>query len=122
MAAKETSEHMKEKLMKRNKVSKKIALLVPTMHAQLCFNTLAKTDILYHLEFLDALTQFHENLRLSFYTKIFENNVADSINWENHNAKFYSSKRNFSWVNLLLPTLLITLILVFLGAINLRKV
>lgn len=121
MAAKETSLLMKEKLMKRDNVSKQIALFVPTMHAQLSFNTLARTDILYHLEFLDALTQFHENLRLSFYTKIFENNLADSIDWENHNAKFYSSKRNFSWVNLLLPTLLITLILVFLGAINLRK-
>lgn len=121
LAAKETSTEMKEKIMMRNTVSENIALFVPTMHAQLSFNSLAGTDMLNHLDFLNALTEFHENLRLGFYTKIFDKKKADAVNWNNHEAKFYTSKRNFSWVHLLLPTLLITIIIGFLGTLNVRK-
>ena len=121
LAAKETSAEMKEKIMMRNTVSENIALFVPTMHAQLSFNSLAGTDMLNHLDFLNALTEFHENLRLGFYTKIFDMKKADAVNWNNHEAKFYTSKRNFSWVHLLLPTLIITIIIGFLGILNVRK-
>lgn len=121
LAANETSAEMKEKIMLRNTVSKKVALCVPTMHAQLSFNNLAGTDMLSHLDFLDALTEFHEDLRLGFYTKIFDNNPADSVDWSNHEAKFYNSKRDFSWVYLMLPTLLITIIIAVLGTLNVRK-
>ncbi|BAO77332.1 hypothetical protein WPG_3102 [Winogradskyella sp. PG-2] len=86
---------MKEKIMMRNTVSKNVALFVPTMHSQLSFNNLAGTDMLNHLDFLDALTEFHENLRLGFYTKIFDNDTAEAVDWTYHEAKFYTSKRNF---------------------------
>ena len=121
LAAKETSAEMKEKIMMRNTVSENVARFVPTMHAQLSFNNLAGTDMLNHLNFLDALTEFHENLRLSFYTKIFDNKKADTVDWKNQQAKFYTSKRKFSWAYLLLPTLLITLIIGVLGTLNVRK-
>ena len=45
--AKETSLLMKEKLMKRDNMSKQIAFFVPTMHAQLSFNTLAWTNHMF---------------------------------------------------------------------------
>ncbi|AUP77314.1 DUF3526 domain-containing protein [Flavivirga eckloniae] len=121
LEAKETSTEMMEKIMMRNTVSEKVALFVPTMHTQLSFNNLASTDMISHLDFLKALTEFHENLRLSFYTKIFENNPANVIDWENHEAKFYSPKRDFSWMHLMLPTLLITLTIAVFGLFNLRK-
>ncbi len=121
LAAKETSTEMTEKILLRNKVSEKVALFVPTMHAQLSFNSLAGTDMLSHLNFLNTLTEFHRDLRLNFYPKIFDNNTADSIDWTNHEAKFDTIERNFNWVHLMLPTVLITLLVGALGVMNLRK-
>jgi len=121
LAAKETGEEMMEKIMMRNTVSENVALFVPTMHAQLSFNNLAGTDMISHLDFLKALTEFHEGLRLDFYTKIFDLKTGDAIDWKNYKAKFYTSKRDFSWFYLLTPTLLITLIIGTVGFLNLRK-
>lgn len=121
LAAKETSTDMTEKVMLRNTVSEKVALFVPTMHAQLSFNTLAGTDMVSHLGFLEALTAFHERLRVDFYPKIFENAAADSIDWANHEAKFHTIKSEFDWFYLMLPTALITVFIGVLGMLNLRK-
>ena len=121
LAAKETSAEMTEKIMLRNSISENVALFVPTMHAQLSFNTLANTDMISHLNFLEALTEFHKNLRLGFYTKIFDNKTADSVIWANHKAKFYTLKRDFNWFYVLLPTAFITLIIGVFGVLNLRK-
>lgn len=92
------------------------------MHAQLSFNTLAGTDMVSHLNFLNALTEFHKNLRLGFYTNIFDNATADAIDWANYEAKFYTIKRDFNWVYVLLPTLLITIIIGVFAILNLRRV
>ena len=121
LESKETSAEMMQKIRQRSNFSKKVALFVPTMHAQLSFNNLAGTDMINHLDFLKSLTNFHENLRLGFYTKIFDNDAADTIDWTGHEAKFHSSKANFKWMTLLLPTLIITLLIGFLATVNLRK-
>jgi len=75
-----------------------------------------------HLNYLDALTRFHKSLREGFYTKIFDTKTAKSVNWENHEAKFYEVNQKVNWTYIILPTLLITLLIIFLGAINLRKI
>ena len=121
LAAQETSHEMMDKVMLRNVISEKAALFVPTMHAQLSFNRLAGTDMLSHVDFLKALSAFHESLRLSFYQKIFDGNAAGSINWKKYDAKFYTSKNQVNWLYHLLPTLLITIIIWVLALINLRK-
>ncbi|MDO6516707.1 DUF3526 domain-containing protein [Zobellia uliginosa] len=121
MAAGETSKEMTEKVMLRNTVSEKVALFVPTMHAQLSFNTLAGTDMVGHLGFLKKLTEFHEDLRLDFYPKIFGDKSADRVDWKNYKVKFYTLEREVDWTYLMLPTLLITLIIGGFGVLNLRK-
>jgi len=121
LAAENTSKEMREKVILRNTISEKVALFIPTMHAQLSFNSLAGTDMISHLGFLKGLTEFHEELRLNFYQKVFENNPADSVDWENHGAKFYKMDLNFNWVRLLLPTLLMASIIGILALLNLRK-
>ncbi len=121
LAAKETSTEMVEKVKLRNVISEKIALFVPTMHAQLSFNSLAGTDMVSHLNFLKALTQFHERLRVDFYPRIFDKNPSDSVDWSNHKAKFYTLKNNFSWIYIMLPTILITMLITVFGLFNLRK-
>lgn len=121
LAARETSAEMMEKVMLRNKVSEKVALFVPTMHAQLSFNNLAGTDMISHLDFLKSLTEFHTNLREGFYTKIFDERSADSVDWNKYQVTYYTAKRDIDWGYLTLPTLLITIILGGLGAYKLRK-
>ncbi|SHI83848.1 ABC-2 type transport system permease protein [Pseudozobellia thermophila] len=74
-----------------------------------------------HLGFLKELGKFHENLRLGFYTKIFENKPADSVDWSKYKVAYYTAKRDIDWGYLVLPTLLITLVLGGLGAYKLRK-
>jgi len=121
LAAKETTLVMRQKILKRYTISEKIALFVPTMHAQLSFNHLANTDLLSYFNFLKTLTKFHERLRLEFYPKIFNNAPANKINWKNYQTKFYSSNHPFNWVWEIVPTGIITLVIGILGHMNLRK-
>ncbi|MEX0273533.1 MAG: DUF3526 domain-containing protein [Flavobacteriaceae bacterium] len=116
-----TSVEMADKILMRNKVSEQVALFVPTMHAQLNFNKLAGTDMIGHMDFLEALTHYHTNLRLGFYPKIFDEVSADVIDWEKYQAKYFELKRDFSWLSLLLPTVTITLLIGIFGILNLRK-
>ncbi len=118
----DTSLEMTEKILMRNKVSEQVALFVPTMHAQLSFNKLAGTDMLSHLDFLDALTDFHSNLRLGFYPQIFDEQSADVIDWKKHQAKYHETNRDFSWILVLLPTFIITLLIGSIGILNLKRV
>jgi ABC-2 type transport system permease protein len=118
---KDTSAEMTEKIMLRNTVSEKIALFVPTMHVQLSFNTLASTDMVSHLGFLKALTEFHKNLREGFYNSIFDNKSSDSVGLENYEAKFYESELHIDWLRLILPILLFTVLIAIFSLVNLRK-
>ncbi|WP_035336901.1 DUF3526 domain-containing protein [Dokdonia sp. PRO95] len=122
LTAQETSEEMTEKLTMRNNVSRKIANFVPTMHAQLSFNKLAGTDMNSHLDFLKELTRFHENLRLGFYTKIFDKESVDAVQWDNHQAKFYKQSHTFNWLYLIFPTVLISFIISTISIYNFRKI
>lgn len=121
LTAKETSAEMTEKIMLRTTVSSEIAKYIPTMHIQLSLNKLAGTDMESHLNYLQALTRFHESLRLGFYKKIFDEDSVASVHWDNYQAKFYIPERNLNWVSLLIPTLLITLIISILSVFNFRK-
>jgi ABC-2 type transport system permease protein len=122
VSAKNTTNEMMEKVMLRNTISEKIALFVPTIHAQLSLNNLAGTDMMSHFEFLTALKKFHEHLRLEFYNKIFDNMPANVIDWNTHEAKFYNSKpNNFRWMYSMSPTIFRTLTICFLGGLNLRR-
>lgn len=122
LESKETSLEMKEKILMRNKVSEKAALLVPTLHAQLSFNKLAGTDMVGHLDFLDALTEFHERLRLGFYTFIFEEQPANVIDWSKYEPEYFKQNRSFSWSLLLLPTFILSLVLGSIGVLKLKRI
>ena len=121
LEAHNTSTKMTDKILMRNKISEQVAFFVPTIHAELSFNKLAGTDMISHLNFLDALTNFHNELRLQFYPKIFDNISAKSINWEDYHIKYFESKRNFNWFSILLPTVVITLLFGILGIQNLKR-
>ncbi|MDO6490454.1 MULTISPECIES: DUF3526 domain-containing protein [unclassified Cellulophaga] len=119
--ARETSIEMKEKLILRDKVSKNIALFIPTMYTQLSFNKIASTDMVSHLHFLDKLSEYHSNLRLGFYSKIFDKNSAETVNWKNYNSKFTKMSSKINWRTLFIPTLIFIILLTVISYFNLKK-
>jgi len=121
LESKESSKEMQDKILLRDKINKTVALLVPTMHAQLSFNKLANTNMISHLDFINALTKFHEKLRLDFYPDIFDQKSADSIDWTQYQAKFYKPNRNFNWFEILLPTFLMTILMGTIAIIKLKQ-
>ena len=117
----EQSKDFTKKLKQRINASKRISYLLPTLHLQLQFNKLVKSDLECHLHFLEAVTTYHENIRLYFYPKIFENKPSTSENWDKWKIKYYEEDPSVSWSQLLLPLLVFTTLWTELGAWKLRK-
>lgn len=118
----ESSKVMKKKIKLREKVSEAISLAIPTMHAQLTFNQIAQSDLNNHLLFLDHLDKYHEELRLYFYPKIFENYPVKNENWKEFKPKYASIVHTINWANSILPLVLITIIISLISFFNLRKI
>ena len=53
-----------------------------------------------------TLRSEHENVELYGFE-----DLADSVSWEKHAAKFYQTESNFNWIRLLLPTVLTVLLI-----------
>lgn len=121
MESNATSQEMKAKIEERNAISQGVALFVPTMHAQLSFNKLSGTDMIGHMQFLEALTDFHGKLREGFYPKIFDDSTAETVDWQKYQAKYVAIKEGFNWWLLLLPTTIITIVITCIGLLNLKK-
>ncbi|WP_408648499.1 DUF3526 domain-containing protein [Tenacibaculum pacificus] len=43
-------------------------------------NTIANTSLTHQVKFLNTTTEFHKNMRLQFYPKIFENRDTGTVN------------------------------------------
>lgn len=111
--AQEESKAMRSKLLQREQASRNIAWIIPTMHLQLAFNNLAGTGSSDHLDFLDQTTAFHEQTRLYFYPKIFENAPVLEENWGRFKPEFMVKNRSVNWLNLLLPVICCSLVISF---------
>lgn len=119
--SREQSEAMREKIMQREQASRTVALFVPTMHAQLLFNDIARSSLGNHMEFLDQTHEFHEKMRLYFYPKIFKNASVEAENWAEFRPEYFSERTHVSWAAMVLPLLLIATILSVISVFNLRK-
>jgi hypothetical protein len=84
----------------------RIARFIPSLHVQLQLNNLAKSDMKNHLRFLDAATSFHEETRLHFYPKIFENRPSTSEDWSQWKQASFQDHTSVTWVQLALPLVL----------------
>ena len=98
-------EAMDAKLKSREKTSRVLASFIPNMHLQLSFNDLAGTSSKQHIEFLNATEAFHEELRLFFYPRIFEQQKANTINWAQFDPRMHQSIRSLSGYNAIAPLL-----------------
>lgn len=109
--AQEESKAMRSKLLQREQASRNIAWIIPTMHVQLAFNNLAGTGSSDHLDFLDQTTAFHEQTRLYFYPKIFENTSVVEENWGRFKPEFMVKNYSVNWLSLLLPVICCALLI-----------
>ena len=88
--SREESEAMRHKMLQRQQMSKQMAQFFPSMHTLLAFNELAETSLSHHMDFLEALNDFHENTRLYFYPKVFSESASDEVDWEQFKPEFYT--------------------------------
>lgn len=109
------SKELRDKLLLREKVSNRIAMVLPVLHTQLRLNSLAGSDLGNHLLFLDSTQRFHEKLRLFFYPRIIEERAADNINWKSFTVEYFSYSQRVSWTQLMLPLIIFSGILFWLG-------
>lgn len=73
-------EALYNKIKKREELSKNIAQFLPALQLQLSMNEIAKTSLTNHINFLDATTRLHENIRLDIYPSVFEEKKRVKLN------------------------------------------
>lgn len=115
------SRDLESKLEQRNQSSQQIAQFIPTLHAQMQLNEIARADLGNQLLFLKETKQFHEKLRLHFYPKIFDDEAVNKQKWDNFKVETFSDKSKINLKKTFLPLVLFNFILLFLGWLNFRR-
>lgn len=115
------SKSMQEKIMQRENASRSFAVAIPTMHTQLLFNDLARTSLRDYMHLLDRTNKFHEQLRLYFYPKIFENASVKSEDWQKFKPEYIPRENDLDWAMAIIPLLILTAIISLAAAINLKR-
>ncbi|MFK8008028.1 MAG: DUF3526 domain-containing protein [Saprospiraceae bacterium] len=116
--AADASKTMKTKLQKRDKFSRTIGYLFPSIHTQFTLNSLGRSDLNNYLNFLNQLELFHETKRLYFYPKIFESQPIDSEDWGKVGLEYFKDNRIFDWFNGLFPLIFGSLLLLLLAKVK----
>jgi len=116
--SKQEREAMYEKIKKREQLSAKIAQFFPPLQVQLSMNAIASTSLTNQIDFLNATTEFHEDLRLQFYPKIFEGKLSNSVDWEEQKPIFFKGPSRFSIIKDTFYMFLIIFILIGLGGLK----
>lgn len=115
------SRDLESKLEQRNQSSQQIAQFIPTLHAQMQLNEIARADLGNQLLFLKETKQFHEKLRLHFYPKIFDDEAVNKQKWDNFKVETFSDKSKINLKKTFLPLVIFNFILLFLGWLNFRR-
>lgn len=115
------TKQMHEKLWQRERATERISWFIPTLHAQHQLNTIARSGLGNHLQFLDSTAKFHEKKRLYFYPRIFENSPVAQENWQQFGMEYFSEDRTINWVAMLTPFLVITGLLAGVAFLNFRN-
>ncbi|MEN0049312.1 MAG: hypothetical protein AAF806_19790, partial [Bacteroidota bacterium] len=64
---------------------------------------------------IEQLEAFHEDKRLYFYPKIFEETPIEEENWAQFRLEYAEDNRRIEWLSKLLPLVLVSLLLVGLA-------
>ena len=81
-----------DKIRARELNSVLISSFIPNLYLQLTFNQLVGTSMQQHLDYLNEAEQYHEELRLFFYPKVFSGLNADRIDWKEITPVFHKAE------------------------------
>lgn len=115
------SNAMRAKLLQRANCSELLGAFLPTVHIQLQLGELAQSGLKNQVYFLDSLTAFHEQKRLYFYPKIFEDAPVLKENWALHQPIYYKETLHINWWKLLLPLAITTMLLTALAIWRVKR-
>jgi ABC-2 type transport system permease protein len=115
------SQAMREKLLQREAVSKNIAVAIPSMHAQMQMNELARTGLSDYLRLLENAGRFHERTRLYFYPRIAENADTKAEDWRKFQPEFLPAREGVSWISMILPLIIVTTLFTSLAFLRAKK-
>lgn len=116
------SRNYREKLDLRRRFTEKAAYFLPTVAAQINFNSIAQTDLESHLRYLDSVRNYHETIRRFFYPHIFRDAKVDGFDFKTvprHNFTNIDSANVFSAQ--IIALIIIAAAFCLLGWLNLRK-
>jgi ABC-2 type transport system permease protein len=116
------SQAMRNKILQREKTSSWIASAIPTLHTQMQFNALAHTSLTDYITLLDSAGTFHEEKRLYFYPKIFENADVKNEDWTKFKPTYLASKKDVHWSSITIPLVLLTSLLFIWGSMKSRSI
>ncbi len=119
-SARESGE-LRHKLYQREAAGHRFGLLLPSLHAQLHLNDLARSGLGNQVRFLDETTRFHEQLRLYFYPRIFSESPVQNERWDQHPVATFADRAPLRAAGFLLPPLLFALLFAGLGWLNFRR-
>lgn len=108
--AAEDAKNLKAKLRQRNKFSNIAGWFVPTIHAQLSLNALARSDLNHHIGYWEALEAFHEEKRLYFYPRIFQNTAVADEDWESFRLGYHQGEIQLNGLSAMWPLVLLSLL------------
>jgi ABC-2 type transport system permease protein len=96
-------EALRAKLLQRERVAATIGWLIPTIHTQRVFNTVSASGMNNHLRFLESLEDFHEQKRLYYYPKIFEDVPVSTEDWQNIRLEYFTEAVEIDWLRIAGP-------------------
>lgn len=108
--AAQDAQALKEKLRFRNSFSIAAGWLFPTIHTQLSLNALARSDLNHHIGYWEALEAFHEEKRLYFYPRIFQNTAVADEDWSSFVLEHHQGEVQLSALSAIWPLVLISLL------------
>lgn len=108
--AAEDAQALKEKLRHRNNFSSVSGWLFPTIHTQLSLNALARSDLNHHIGYWEALEVFHEEKRLYFYPRIFQNTAVADEDWDSFVLGHHQGEIQLNGLSAIWPLVLMSLL------------
>ena len=119
--SKQDQDELSAKIQLRQESSDNITSILPNAHLQLSFNKIAGTSMAQHIQFLDETKDFHEKLRLFFYPKIFEQQLADTIDWEEFTPEYYTSENTSESFKNMIPLLIASLLMLLISIPKIKQ-
>ncbi len=107
--------------LQKESVGQKLSVLSAAALTQQIFNALAQTDTQNHYRFLDEVGRFHAEVKVFFYTKIFQNKTFKLADFEQIPKYEFKKKAINNEANNGILLLLVSVIVVSGIGIMMRK-